>query len=155
MRHERYLDRSTRHVTEAPPVINVALPDDLIPFEADPDKLTQVLTNLVSNALKFSGPGSPVDITAKVIKGRRETDAGDLIQVSVADRGIGIPENLRQKIFEQFFQIETGTSRKYRGAGLGLYICKSFVEMHGGKIWVESVPDKGSTFHFTIPIKQG
>jgi len=146
---------STRHVTETPPIINAALPDDLIPFEADPDKLTQVLTNLVSNALKFSPPGSPVDITAKVIKGRRETDAADLIQVSVADQGIGIPENLKQKIFDQFFQIETGTSRKYRGAGLGLYICKSFVEMHGGKIWVESVPENGSTFHFTIPIRQG
>jgi len=146
---------STRHVTEVPPVINVSLPDDLTPFEADPDKLTQILTNLVSNALKFSKPGSPVDITARVLKGRRETDVGDLIQISVADHGIGIPENLKQKIFEQFFQIETGTSRKYRGAGLGLYICKSFVEMHGGKIWVESIPEKGSIFHFTIPVTQG
>lgn len=145
---------STRHVTGTPPVININLPEGLTNFEADQDKIIQILTNLVTNALKFSPPGSPVQITAKEIKGRRETDTGDLIQISIADRGIGIPENQRQKIFDQFYQIETGTSRSYQGAGLGLYICKSFVELHGGKIWVESVPEKGSTFHFTVPIKQ-
>jgi signal transduction histidine kinase/DNA-binding response OmpR family regulator len=145
---------STRHVTGTPPVINVNLPENLTKFEADQDKIIQILTNLVTNALKFSPPGSPVDITAKEIKGRRETDTGDLIQISVTDRGIGIHESQRQKIFDQFYQVETGTSRSYQGAGLGLYICKSFVELHGGKIWVESVPDKGSTFHFTVPIKQ-
>ncbi len=145
---------STRHVTEMPPVINVLIPDGLPAFEADSDKITQVLTNLVTNALKFSPPGSPVDITAKVIMGRREADLGDLVQVSVVDRGIGIPEDHRQRIFEQFFQVETGTSRTYKGAGLGLYICKSFVELHGGKIWVDSAPEGGSAFHFTVPIKQ-
>ena len=108
----------------------------------------------MTNALKFSEAGSPVDIAAKVIRGRREADTGDLVQISVTDHGIGIPDNLRHKIFEQFFQIETGSSRSYQGAGLGLYICKSFVELHGGKIWVESAPGKGSTFHFTVPIKQ-
>jgi len=145
---------STRHVTETPPVINVLLPEDLTTFEADPDKITQVLTNLVTNALKFSRPGSAVDITAKVLKGQRETDIGDLVQISVTDRGIGIPEGHKQEIFDQFFQVETGTSRTYKGAGLGLYICKSFVELHGGKIWVDSVLNEGSTFHFTVPIIQ-
>lgn len=145
---------STRHVTGTTPVINIHLPDDLANFDADSDKITQVLNNLVTNALKFSEAGSPVDIAAKVIRGRREADTGDLVQISVTDHGIGIPDNLRHKIFEQFFQIETGSSRSYQGAGLGLYICKSFVELHGGKIWVESVHGKGSTFHFTVPIKQ-
>ena len=145
---------STRHVTENLPVINTHIPADLPAFEADSDKITQVLTNLVTNALKFSPPGSPVDIIATKIRGRRESDHGDLVQISVKDRGIGIPEDEKQRIFDQFIQVQQGSSRSFQGAGLGLYICRSFVELHGGKIWVDSTIGEGSTFHFTIPIKQ-
>ena len=145
---------STRHVTESLPTINTHLPTDLPAFEGDTEKITQVLTNLVTNALKFSPPGSPVDIIASMIQGRRESDRGDLIQISVKDRGIGIPEDERQRIFDQFIQVQQGSSRTFQGAGLGLYICRSFVELHGGKIWVESTVGEGSTFHFSIPIKQ-
>ena len=145
---------STRHVTENLPVINTHLPTDLPPFEGDAEKITQVLTNLVTNALKFSPPGSPVDIMASKIQGRRDSDRGDLIQISVKDRGIGIPEDERMRIFDQFIQVQQGSSRTFQGAGLGLYICRSFVELHGGKIWVDSNLGEGSTFHFTIPIKQ-
>ncbi len=145
---------STRHVTESLPTINTHIPVDLPAFEGDPEKITQVLTNLVTNALKFSSPGSPVDIYASRIHGRRESDRSDLIQISVKDRGIGIPEEERQRIFDQFIQVQQGSSRTFQGAGLGLYICRSFVELHGGKIWVESAVGEGSTFHFTIPIKQ-
>ena len=145
---------STRHVTESLPTINTHLPTDLPAFEGDTEKITQVLTNLVINALKFSPPGSPVDIIASMIQGRRESDRGDLIQISVKDRGIGIPEDERQRIFDQFIQVQQGSSRTFQGAGLGLYICRSFVELHGGKIWVESTVGEGSTFHFSIPIKQ-
>ena len=145
---------STRHVTESLPIINTHIPDDLPAFEGDSEKITQVLTNLVTNALKFSPPGSPVDIIASKIRGRRESDHGDLIQISVKDRGIGIPEDERQRIFDQFVQVQQGASRTFQGAGLGLYICRSFVELHGGKVWVDSTVGDGSTFHFTIPIKQ-
>lgn len=145
---------STRHVTESLPTINTHIPDDLPAFEADTDKITQVLTNLVTNALKFSPPGSPVDIIASKIKGRRESDRGDLVQISVKDRGIGIKEDEKQRIFDQFTQVQQGSARSFQGAGLGLYICRSFVELHGGKIWVDSTVGEGSTFHFTVPIKQ-
>lgn len=145
---------STRHVTESLPIINTHIPADLPTFEGDADKITQILTNLVTNALKFSPSGSPVDIIASKIRGRRESDRGDLIQISVKDRGIGIREEDRQRIFDQFVQVQQGSSRSFQGAGLGLYICRSFVELHGGKIWVESTLGEGSTFHFTIPIKQ-
>ena len=145
---------STRHVTENLPTINTHIPNDLPAFEGDTEKIAQVLTNLVTNALKFSPPGSPVDIIASMIHGRRDSDRGDLIQISVKDRGIGIPENERQRIFDQFIQVQQGNSRTFQGAGLGLYICRSFVELHGGKIWVDSTVAEGSTFHFSIPIKQ-
>ena len=95
-----------------------------------------------------------MDIIASKIHGRRESDRGDLIQISVKDRGIGIPEDDKQRIFDQFIQVQQGTSRGFQGAGLGLYICRSFVELHGGKIWVDSSVGEGSTFHFTIPIRQ-
>jgi len=146
---------STRHVTENLPTINTHIPRDLPTFEGDAEKIAQVLTNLVTNALKFSPPGSPVDIMASKIRGRRESDKGDLIQISVRDRGIGIPEEEKQRIFDQFVQVQQGSSRSFQGAGLGLYICRSFVELHGGKIWVDSTLGEGSTFHFTIPIRQG
>ena len=145
---------STRHVTENLPTINTHIPTDLPAFEGDTAKITQVLTNLVTNALKFSPPGSPVDIIAAKIPGRRESDRGNLVQISVKDRGIGIPEEEKQRIFDQFIQVQQGSSRTFQGAGLGLYICRSFVELHGGKIWVDSTVGEGSTFHFTIPIKQ-
>ncbi|MCJ7500167.1 ATP-binding protein, partial [bacterium] len=145
---------STRHVTENLPTINTHIPVDLPAFEGDTGKIAQVLTNLVTNALKFSPPGSPVDIITSMIHGRRDSDRGDLIQISVKDRGIGIPENERQRIFDQFTQVQQGNSRTFQGAGLGLFICRSFVELHGGKIWVDSTVGEGSTFHFSIPIKQ-
>jgi signal transduction histidine kinase len=128
--------------------------DDLPEIEADSDKVIQVLSNLVTNALKFSPEGSPIIISAKPIEGRRETDHSNLIQISVADQGIGIPENLHQKVFEQFFQADQGASRTHPGAGLGLFISKSMVELHSGKIWVNSIHGRGSTFHFTLPISQ-
>ncbi|UCF30460.1 MAG: response regulator [bacterium] len=146
---------STRHITESEPQVDIELGRDLPEIEADPEKVTQILVNLLGNALKFSPPGSPVSIRAKLIEGRRESDRSDLVQVSIADQGIGIPEDLQQKVFEQFFQVDQGAARNHPGAGLGLYIARSMVELHGGKIWLESIHGKGSTFHFTLPIKQG
>ena len=145
---------STRHITGVEPVIQLDFADDIPEIEADSDKVVQILSNLVTNALKFSPDGSPITISGKLIEGRRETDQSNLIQISVADQGVGIPENAQVRIFEQFFQVEQGTSRTHPGAGLGLFISKSLVELHGGKIWVNSIHGRGSTFHFTLPLSQ-
>jgi signal transduction histidine kinase len=76
-----------------------------------------------------------------------------MLKISVWDNGIGIPKNKHDEIFETFKQVDSSTARKYGGTGLGLAITKKFVEMHGGKIWVESEVGNGSTFTFTIPIE--
>lgn len=112
---------------------------------ADLDRLTQVLTNLVDNAIKFSHENGEVFIKAK--KGK------DVIEVSVADSGIGIsPENFN-RIFNKFQRVEKGISLKQRGTGLGLPISKEIIQLHGGKIWVESEMRRGSKFTFTLPQK--
>jgi PAS domain S-box-containing protein len=112
----------------------------------DPNRLRQVLINLVSNAVKFTAQGEVV------VRVRRDPEAGDAsaLQFSVSDTGIGIPEEKRDVIFEAFAQADHSTSREYGGTGLGLAIVKRFVELMGGRIWVESKVGAGSTFHFTL-----
>jgi two-component system sensor histidine kinase VicK len=110
---------------------------------ADPDRLLQTLTNLISNAIKFSPAGG----TVRVSCGRREGE----ILVSVSDEGRGIPADKLDSIFERFQQVDASDSRAKGGTGLGLAISRTIVENHGGRIWVESVPEKGSTFSFAIP----
>jgi signal transduction histidine kinase len=115
----------------------------LSPVSADPDRLTQVLTNLIDNAIKFSHKNGEVFIKAKEEK--------DVIEVSVADSGIGIsPENFN-RIFNKFQRVEKGVSSKLRGTGLGLPISREIIQLHGGKIWVESEEGRGSKFIFTLP----
>lgn len=121
------------------------VPGDWGPIAADAARLEQVVTNLLSNAIKFTPQGS-VTITA--------TDRGDAVQVSVADTGIGIPDRQLARIFERFYQVDGTATRSYRGAGLGLTICKHIVEYHRGRLWAESVVGQGSTFHFTLPRSQ-
>jgi len=117
---------------------------EAIPFiEADPMRIEQVLTNLVSNAIKFTPAGGSIWVLAE--------DAGDQVHVAVKDTGIGIPEEEQDKIFQRFYQVDSSVTRAYRGAGLGLTICKFIVEYHHGRIWVESKVNVGSTFHFTLP----
>ena len=108
--------------------------------ELDHERILQVLTNLVGNALKFTPTGGEIVIWM----GRR----GDDVCFSVSDSGSGIPAELIEKVFERYVQSEEGLRR---GLGLGLFISKSIVERHGGKIWAESTPGKGSTFHITLP----
>jgi len=122
------------------------LDEDLPRANFDRDKIVQVFTNLVSNAVKFTEKGG---IT--VITGRQD----NFIQAAVSDTGCGIQEEDLPKIFQQFTQLQ----RKVGGAGLGLSICKEIIKAHGGKIWVESPPagqaqefGKGSIFYFTLPI---
>jgi len=111
----------------------------------DKYKFKQILTNLLDNALKFSKEEGTVTITAK--------KEGVMAKFSVSDNGIGIKEEDMEKIFQKFTQLDTGTTRKYGGTGIGLAVTKKFVELHGGKIYVESKPGIGSTFTFLIPLK--
>ena len=112
----------------------------------DSSRLRQIVVNLVGNAIKFTDTG---EIAVKVqLESREGTDC--ICRFTVADTGIGIPENKRESIFEPFSQADTSTTRKYGGTGLGLTISTRLVQMMGGKIWVESEMGKGSQFHFTV-----
>jgi len=111
---------------------------------ADADRILQVLTNLVSNAVKFSPAGTQVQLTV-------EPDGEDAL-FSVADQGRGIPPDRLESIFERFQQVDSSDSRQKGGTGLGLAICRSIVGQHGGRIWAESTPGKGSVFNFTLPL---
>ncbi|MGH9406176.1 MAG: ATP-binding protein, partial [Terriglobia bacterium] len=111
----------------------------------DPTRFRQVITNLIGNALKFTEAGLiKVDVRAE----RRDAESA-VLHVSVADTGIGVPAGKQSLIFEAFQQADGSATRKYGGTGLGLAICAQLVEMMGGRIWVESLPGQGSTFHFT------
>ena len=138
---------------------------------ADEIKIKQVLFNLISNAVKFTPDGGSVRVSARRIargKGQaaneedesltldpwRLTLDRDFIEISVADTGIGISPEDQKMLFQPFQQIETVLTKKYAGTGLGLSLCKRFVELHGGRIWVESEVGKGSRFVFVIPIRR-
>src|SRR5947207_7062193 len=110
----------------------------------DAKRITQCLLNLVGNALKFTHHGR-VTVGVEL--------RGDQLRYRVADTGIGIPSDQIHEVFAQFIQVDATTSRDFGGTGLGLSITKKFVEMHGGRIWAESEPGKGSTFYFTIPLR--
>src|SRR5262245_55738326 len=110
----------------------------------DEQRLTQVLLNLVGNAIKFTDAGA-VRGTANAVNGP--------FNVSVADTGPGIPEQERTRIFEQFHQVDSSLTKAAGGTGLGLSIAKQIVEMHGGRIWVESTVGKGSTFQMELPTR--
>lgn len=122
--------------------VRVAVPDDMPPVYADPDRLERIVLNLLSNALKYSDPGTPVDI--------RVNQQDDQAMIAVQDRGQGIDPKDLPHIFERFYR--TRGPRKRESVGLGLYISKTLVEAHGGRIWVESQLGQGSTFYFTLPL---
>jgi len=116
---------------------------DLI--DADKNRIRQVLFNILNNAIKYSKPEGIVTITA-----RKE---GDMAQISVSDTGIGIKDEDLRRLFMEFEQIDHGASRQHGGTGIGLVISKRLIELHGGRIWVNSKYGEGSTFTFTLPIK--
>ncbi len=118
------------------------VPDQMV---GDPDRLRQVLLNLVGNAIKFTHQGG-VTITVRHQPGQ---DNSSLVFFAVSDTGIGIPKDKQQLIFESFRQADGSTTRKYGGTGLGLAICSRLVQLMGGAIRVESESGQGSTFHFT------
>jgi CheY-like chemotaxis protein len=130
--------RSLRLISHVTPDV----PDGVV---GDPGRLGQVLMNLVGNAIKFTEHGS---ILVQVDVESQDTE-GALLHYSVTDSGIGITKDKQQKIFQPFHQADGSTTRRFGGTGLGLAIASTLVELMGGRIWVESVPHQGSTFHFT------
>jgi signal transduction histidine kinase len=110
----------------------------------DERRITQALLNLVGNAIKFTETGE-VGIKAAAANGA--------FQIAVVDTGPGIPLEHQQRIFDEFQQVDSSSTRKKGGTGLGLSISKKIIELHGGRIWVESEPGKGSTFRFTLPVQ--
>ncbi len=124
--------------------LRTIIEEGLPQVRADRSRLRQILFNLLSNAIKFTPPGGKLGIEI--------SRNGDWCRVSVADNGIGIREEDREQIFETFTQGETLPDRKREGTGLGLTLTRQFVELFGGKIWVESEHGKGSRFTFTLPL---
>ncbi len=131
--------------------------DDGIPAQVlgDVTRLRQVLVNLLSNGIKFTAAGEVVVQVRILSAPEAETKASGPwhLQFSVRDTGIGIPVDRLARLFKSFSQADASTTRQYGGTGLGLAISKHLVELMGGKMWVESVPQKGSTFHFTLPLE--
>jgi signal transduction histidine kinase len=123
--------------------LKIDIAPELPPGRGDERRLTQVLLNLVGNAIKFT------DIGEVAIKG---SSANGLFNVSVCDTGLGIAPADQVKLFEEFQQIDNSITKKKGGTGLGLAISSRIIEMHGGRIWVESSPGHGSTFAFTLPV---
>jgi len=115
-------------------------------IQADERKVRQVVLNLLSNAIKFTPEGGRIEVEAMPKDG--------LVEVSVTDTGIGIAPEDQEKVFEEFRQVGTA-AKKIEGTGLGLTLCRKFVELHGGRIWVKSREGAGSTFTFTIPVRGG
>jgi PAS domain S-box-containing protein len=116
---------------------------DFPTIQGDPERLRQVLSNLLSNAIKYSPEQGQITVSGRYDDQR--------VYVAVSDQGIGIPAGERDRIFDRFYRVESALSRRTQGAGLGLYLAKSVIEAHHGRIWVASHPGQGSTFVFSLP----
>ncbi len=146
-----------RQATDKGLAIELTVEDDLPPISVDELRLRQMIVHLLDNAVKFTEQGK-IRVLAGFVHVERSGAAlyphlkpGNWLVVRVADSGIGIPPELHDKIFEDFVQADTSATRAYGGSGLGLTITRRIVEMHGGKIWLESAPGKGATFTLALP----
>lgn len=124
----------------------IAVFDDLPPLKVDPQRVTQVLTNLISNAAKYAPAGTRITVSAR--------HQGEYVQIDVRDEGPGIPADKRTRVFEPFYSDpgRESSGERARGVGLGLSICKGLVEEHGGRIWVQDDSGTGATLSFTLPV---
>ncbi|MBI1993937.1 MAG: PAS domain-containing protein [Deltaproteobacteria bacterium] len=131
--------------------IDEVYPEAPIPVLADPDRLTQVVTNLLGNAIKFTPEGGKISVEVDPRQSAPGTAEEPGVAVSVQDSGIGIPKQDQERIFEKFEQVSLASPQGVSSTGLGLTIAKEIVELHGGKIWVDSNEGQGSRFTFAIP----
>lgn len=136
----------------------LAIEPNLPAVWADHDRMVQILTNLLSNAVKYTLDPGEIGIAARYIRQPDDLPASasgtpilPCVLVSVTDTGLGISDLDQQHLFERFYRVDIQANRRISGTGLGLTIARAFVEMHGGKIWLDSTPNEGSTFYFTIP----
>jgi len=136
-----HAERASREGVE----LRLRVDPDEIHLWADERKLRQVVFNLLSNAVKFVPAGGRVDVSAMVVDG--------VVEVAVADTGPGIAPDEQELIFEEFHQAPGGSSRPGEGTGLGLPLSRRFIELQGGRLWVESARGQGSTFRFTLPVE--
>jgi signal transduction histidine kinase len=127
------------------------LSPSLPPVRGDRDKIIHVLTNLLGNAFEFTPGGGRVWVDA----GMAPEDPQNVVMIEVGDTGRGIAPDHHELIFREFAQVDSSASRAHHGTGLGLTIARRFVELHGGRIWVESELGQGSRFFFTLPVKRG
>ncbi len=127
---------------------NVELSDDIEQTWFDPKRITQALKHLISNAIKFNREKGRITISSS----NGCIDGKEVIRVTVEDTGIGISKELIPELFKEYNPLDSSMTRKYRGLGLGLSICKRVIDYHAGDIWVESEQGKGSKFIFTLPI---
>ena len=126
--------------------LHTAVDPRLGQIQADERKIRQIVLNLLSNAIKFTPEGGRIEVGAVPKDGS--------VEVSVSDTGVGIAPEDQEAVFEEFRQVGT-TEKKAEGTGLGLTLCRKFIELHGGRIWVKSQIGVGSTFTFTIPVRRG
>ena len=119
-------------------------PDELPLVDADPERVAQILRNLLSNAIAHTPPGGTVTLTAEL----RDNE----VAVTVSDTGAGIPAEHLPHVFDRFYRVDKSRTRQTGGAGLGLAIVRQLVVAHGGSVWVESTPGQGSAFTFTLPV---
>lgn len=124
------------------------MPDQEIFVSIDTDKITQVLDNIISNAMKYSPEGGTITFTVDI------EEAANQILVSISDQGVGIPKSDINKIFERFYRVDKARTRMLGGTGLGLAIAKEMIQAHDGDIWASSVEGKGTTIYFTLPISE-
>jgi two-component system sensor histidine kinase KdpD len=126
--------------------VQLSLPDNLPGVDLDYIQIDQVVTNLLENAARHTPAGSPLNIDLRA--------QGEWVQVRIADRGPGIPEAERARIFDPFYRVLGNSNGQARGSGLGLAVCQGLVKAHGGHIWVEPREGGGAAFYFTLPLKK-
>ncbi len=141
---ESCLETAQRRATEKDLRISVNMPQRLPDIAGDRRRLAEVLQNLLDNAIQYTLPGGQIMVSA-------ETGEDEVI-LTVSDTGIGIPKADQPRIFERFYRVDVARSREAGGTGLGLAIAKHLVDVHGGRLWVESEVGQGSQFHFSVPV---
>jgi PAS domain S-box-containing protein len=130
---------------------DITLPEKSVEITADKDKIDQALKNIISNAIKYSPENSHVCLSARVIQEIKAKRKQSEIEISVADKGIGMTSEQSKKIFDKFYRVDS-SDKAIPGSGLGMHIVKNIVEAHDGRIWVESKFEKGTTVTFTLPV---
>ncbi|PYT51870.1 MAG: hypothetical protein DMG43_13125 [Acidobacteria bacterium] len=141
---ESCIETAQRPAKEKDLNLSVKLPERLPDIAADRPRLTEVLQNLLDNAIQYTPSGGQIRVSAAA--------NGNEVVFTVSDTGIGIPRSDQPRIFERFYRVDVARSREVGGTGLGLAIAKHLVEAQGGRIWVESEVGRGSQFHFTVPV---